>query len=101
MSRVPPNRLLWQCRRGMLELDALLQTFLRDAYCDVDELERCAFERLLQHSDVDLYDWLAGRKEPPADLCAVVERLSACRVGPHPKVQREGTERSAPGAVSA
>lgn len=85
----------------MLELDALLQAFLRDAYRDLDESERRAFERLLQQADVDLYDWLAGRGEPPADLRAVVARLRACRVGPHlevsdPEVPREGPERRAP-----
>lgn len=66
----------------MLELDALLQAFLRDAYADLDEPGRCAFDRLLQQADIDLYDWLAGRGEPPADLRAVVDRLRACRVGP-------------------
>ncbi len=84
----------------MLELDALLQAFLSGAYRDLDESERRAFERLLQQADVDLYDWLAGRGEPPADLRAVVERLRACRVGPHPEVsdpevRREGPERRA------
>lgn len=106
MSQLPPSRLLWQCRRGMLELDALLQAFVCDAYRHLDESERRAFERLLRQADVDLYDWLAGRGEPPADLSAVVESLRACRVGPHrevfgPEVRRECPGRSAPGVVSA
>lgn len=80
MSRLPPNRLLWQCRRGMLELDALLQAFLRDAYADLDEPERRAFDRLLQHDDIELHAWLAGRGEPPATLRAVVQKLRSCKV---------------------
>ncbi len=90
----------------MLELDALLQTFLRDAYADLDEPGRRAFDRLLQQPDMDLYDWLTGRGAPPVDLRAVVDRLRACRVGPpRPAPGSEVTPGDAPpdepGAVAA
>lgn len=74
------NRLRWRCRRGMLELDALLQSFVEDGYRDLDPSERQAFSRLLGRQDLELFEWLAGREEPPADLRSVVERLRSCKV---------------------
>lgn len=74
------NRLRWRCRRGMLELDALLQSFVEDGYRDLDPSERQAFFRLLGRQDLELFEWLAGREEPPADLRSLVERLRTCKV---------------------
>jgi antitoxin CptB len=74
------NRLRWRCRRGMLELDALLQSFVEDAYRDLDPSEQLAFSRLLGREDIELYAWLAGREEPPAELRSVVEKLRSCKV---------------------
>ncbi|MGQ9686820.1 MAG: FAD assembly factor SdhE [Thiobacillaceae bacterium] len=74
------NRLRWHCRRGMLELDALLQSFVEDGYRDLDPSERQAFLRLLKRQDLELFEWLSGREEPPADLRFVVERLRSCKV---------------------
>lgn len=90
----------------MLELDALLQAFVRGAYADLNEPERRAFDRLLQQSDPDLYDWLAGRAAPPAELRAVVDRLRACRVGPSgaaagSEITAGDAPSNEPGAVAA
>ncbi|MBK8162382.1 MAG: succinate dehydrogenase assembly factor 2 [Gammaproteobacteria bacterium] len=40
-------RLHWQCRRGMRELDLLLQAYLDHAYDGAADAERAAFRRLL------------------------------------------------------
>jgi antitoxin CptB len=40
------DRLRWCCRRGMLELDLLLNTFLENGLEDMDEHERSIFQRL-------------------------------------------------------
>ena len=40
------SRLLWQCRRGMLELDAMLQAFMDNAYDELTEQQQMAFEIL-------------------------------------------------------
>jgi antitoxin CptB len=77
------NRLRWHCRRGMLELDALLQSFVEDGYRLLDPSERLAFRRLLAREDVELYAWLAGREAPPADLRPVVDKLRSCKVRKH------------------
>ncbi|UHD17337.1 FAD assembly factor SdhE [Thiocapsa bogorovii] len=58
------RRLRWQCRRGMLELDHLLDRFLDLGYRDLDQAQRLAFVRLLGEQDQRLSDWFMSRKEP-------------------------------------
>jgi antitoxin CptB len=58
------QRLRWQCRRGMLELDLLLNGFLDVAYGDLDEQQRVDFVRLLSYQDQIIHDWLMGQAVP-------------------------------------
>lgn len=71
-------RLSWQCRRGMLELDLLLQSFLDEQYDALTLDERRAFECLLNYPDQLLLEYAMGRLLPadPA-LAHVVIRLRA------------------------
>jgi len=71
-------RLAWQCRRGMLELDLLLQAFLDDQYDSLTFDEQRAFEGLLNYPDQILLEYAMGRLLPadPA-LAHVVTRLRA------------------------
>lgn len=71
-----PPRLLWQCRRGMRELDLLLQDFLERRYAALDEGGRAAFVGLLDCPDALLFDYLMGGLAPsdPA-LADVVRRI--------------------------
>ena len=57
-------RLRWQCRRGMLELDLLLNRFLDSAYRGLEEQQRTDFVRLLGYQDQIIYDWLMGHAVP-------------------------------------
>jgi antitoxin CptB len=57
-------RLRWQCRRGMLELDLLLNRFLDTGFAALDAGQRVAFNRLLAYQDQILYDWLMGHAVP-------------------------------------
>ena len=41
-------RLKWQCRRGMRELDLLLEEFLEHRYQSLSQPDRDAFARLLE-----------------------------------------------------
>jgi len=58
------NRLRWQCRRGMLELDLLLEAFLDAGYEGLDEPDKKAFVDLLGQPDQLLLDWLIGHARP-------------------------------------
>ena len=54
------NRIRWQCRRGMLELDVIFQRFLAQRYPQLSEEKKQLFEKLLQQDDPVLFDWLVA-----------------------------------------
>lgn len=62
------KRLVWGCRRGMLELDLMLRQFLDEAYPALAEADQLCFQNLLTCEDQDLFGWLLGRQESPADF---------------------------------
>jgi len=69
-------RLRWRCRRGMRELDAVLETFLRDSYAMLDAADKSRFAAILDLPDPELYGYLAGRSEPPDEsIAALIERI--------------------------
>lgn len=57
-------RLRWRCRRGLLELDVLLQRFLERHYAGLTEPEREDFGRLLTLPDQQLLGYLQGKDAP-------------------------------------
>lgn len=77
------NRIYWQCRRGMLELDSLLQGFLDHSYSDLDDRERKSFKQLLTQNDNLLLEYLMGRTVPmDPDTANVVKKI---RESAHPQ----------------
>ena len=57
-------KLTWHCRRGMLELDLILQRFLAHQLDMLTDPQVELFERLLTAQDPDLYAWLMGYEAP-------------------------------------
>jgi len=55
-----PADLRWQCRRGMLELDLILNNFIDNGLGSLVDDERATFERVLSYPDQTLYDLLLG-----------------------------------------
>ena len=62
---VNKSRLLWACRRGMLELDVLFLPFVNEAYDNLSDLDKMTLERLLTNEDPDLFAWFMGHKTCP------------------------------------
>ena len=77
------RRLLWRCRRGMKELDVLLERFARAALDGAPPEERGAFAELLALSDPALAGYLLGGDIPAEPhLERLVRRIrSLCRSG--------------------
>jgi len=69
------SRLKWQCRRGMRELDDLLLRYLERHYGDAPEVDKQAFQSLLQLSDPELMGYLLQKQQPAAELARVVARI--------------------------
>lgn len=58
---IEAGRMLWRCRRGLLELDIVLRVFVEQSYASLTEDEAEAFIRLLAYEDNDLWDLVSGR----------------------------------------
>ncbi len=70
------NRLRWRCRRGIKEVEILLQAFFERYYLTLTADRQALFERLLTCEDADLFEWLTHRSEPQdAQLKAMVDDL--------------------------
>jgi antitoxin CptB len=60
-------RILWCCRRGMLELDLLLGRFMEQGFDTLNESRKDTFKRILEEPDPDLYAWLMGYEKPESE----------------------------------
>ena len=70
------RRLLWHCRRGMKELDVLLERFALEALPFALAEERKAFAELLELPDPALARYLLGGEVPPqVHLARLVRRI--------------------------
>ncbi len=73
-------QLRWQCRRGMLELDLMLSSFLDQQFDDLAQDEREDFAELLKSSDNDLFGWLTGSSRPEAKkMEMLITKIRACK----------------------
>ncbi|MBT6531131.1 succinate dehydrogenase assembly factor 2 [Burkholderiales bacterium] len=57
------DRIRWSCRRGLLELDLVLQRFLNDHYLSLTVEQKKTFIRLLGLPDNDLLDLAMERAD--------------------------------------
>jgi antitoxin CptB len=57
-------RLLWQSRRGMLELDLMLEPFVTEVYFSLSDDQQSAYRDLLECEDQDIFSWLMSRSTP-------------------------------------
>ncbi|HZH43102.1 MAG TPA: succinate dehydrogenase assembly factor 2 [Lysobacter sp.] len=70
------RRLRWRCRRGMRELDQLLERWLEAGWRRSSEHERAVFLRLLDCEDDRLWRWFLGHERAPDDdLQHLVDRI--------------------------
>lgn len=70
------NRVRWRCRRGMLELDLVLERFMGENYTKLTAQQRMEFDALLDLQDQEL--WLLVRGNG-TDASAMVQLLRACQ----------------------
>jgi len=79
---VHARRLLWHCRRGMKELDVLLERFARETLPRASAADCAALAQLLALPDPVLAGCLLGGEAPPeAGLAPLVERIRGlCRL---------------------
>ncbi|MGJ8668838.1 MAG: succinate dehydrogenase assembly factor 2 [Oceanococcus sp.] len=75
MNEFPISRLKWQCRRGMKELDVLMEQYLATRYPQAPEAEQQAFRDVLAMDDPDIYSICVKRMPPPEHLKIIFDQL--------------------------
>jgi len=66
------GRLRWKCRRGMLELDLVLLSFLDKHYDGLTVEQRQTFEKLLDEQDPTLQSWFMRQVLPESKKMAAM-----------------------------
>ncbi|MDQ3204984.1 MAG: succinate dehydrogenase assembly factor 2 [Pseudomonadota bacterium] len=75
-EEVELRRLRWRCRRGMRELDRLLDRYLEREWRIASQAQRDVFLRLLESEDDKLWHWFLDQDRPPdADLAQLVQHI--------------------------
>ena len=69
------DRIRWQCRRGLLELDLVLAKFLDRHLENLSPDDLAALKRLLDYPDNDLWDFATGKMQPPDPELASLIKL--------------------------
>ncbi len=69
------ERARWRCRRGLLELDIILQRFMDQHYTQLEEQGLEQFEKLLALPDNDLWDLITARQVTADDNLQQVLKL--------------------------
>ncbi|HEY6131438.1 MAG TPA: succinate dehydrogenase assembly factor 2, partial [Halioglobus sp.] len=70
------NRMRWAARRGMLELDLVLEPFVTTRYAQLSASDRRCFQQLMLCEDQDLFAWLMQRDQPgDEELAAIVSQI--------------------------
>jgi antitoxin CptB len=71
------GKLRWRCRRGMKELDVLLERYLDQRFGSASAPEHEAFRLLLETQDTLLYAYCLGSQPVPPHLKSLIERITA------------------------
>ena len=75
----------WRCRRGMKELDLLLDRFLAQAFDEVSDERLDLLERFLEAPDQDLLACLTGEAEPDDEDLVQFGRWMRTRIAFEPE----------------
>jgi len=74
--RIREERLRWQCRRALLELDIVFKRFWERLGDGMDDATAAQLTRLLEMEDHDLWELISGRSTTDdPQLKELVERL--------------------------
>ena len=70
------KKILWQCRRGLWELDAIFIPFVENNFDSLEEDEISNFQRLLEYEDIEIFDILVNKKSfEDATLRPIIKKI--------------------------
>ena len=76
MTAEKQRKLRWLLRRGMKELDVLVTRYHDRDYSKASPAAQAVFLKLLTDvEDPDIWAWVMGYAEPPAEFSALIHEL--------------------------
>ena len=70
------KRMRWAARRGMLELDLVLEPFVNGRFAELAPEDQARFRALMECEDQELFAWFLGRERPEDEqLAAIVDQV--------------------------
>ena len=70
------KKILWQCRRGLWELDAILIPFVEKTFSNLTAEEIKKFQQFLSYEDIEIFDILVNKKElVESNLIPIVAKI--------------------------
>ena len=70
------NKLRWKSRKGIRELDILLQNYLDTHYSNLDSLDKKLFEEILEIDTYDLLNAISGKSSYNDKYETIITQLS-------------------------
>ena len=70
------NKLRWKSRKGIRELDILLQSYLDTHYSNLDSLDKKLFEEILEIDTYDLLNAISGKSSYNEKYESIITQLS-------------------------
>jgi antitoxin CptB len=72
------KRICWACRRGMLELDLVMEPYVKQRFRTLGDEDQQRFINLLESEDTELFSWFLGRELPEdPELARIVLDINA------------------------
>ncbi|MEM1372969.1 MAG: succinate dehydrogenase assembly factor 2 [Pseudomonadota bacterium] len=62
-------------RRGIKEMDVILTAFATARLETMDHSALDDYEALISEADLDLYPWISGQAEPPAEFLPMINQI--------------------------
>ena len=70
------NKLRWKSRKGIRELDILLQNYLDTRYSSLDSQDKKLFEEILEIDTYDLLNAISGKSSYNEKYESIITQLS-------------------------
>ena len=70
------NKLRWKSRKGIRELDILLQNYLDTHYSNLDSVDKKLFEEILEIDTYDLLNAISGKSSYNEKYKSIITELS-------------------------
>ncbi len=77
-SEAEYNRIYWASRRGMLELDLILQPFVERRLRELSDVDQQRYVKLLECEDTELFAWfMQSQRTTDPELTGIVDQIIA------------------------